>query len=154
MTYGLILALAVGLLALLAAIRLAPDDPTRWHVPVAEQTPPIPGPCADHIRIVPKGARTTCLLSDPAATLLARLDTIALATPRTTRLAGTPEGGRLTWITRSRLMGFPDYVTAEASQTAEGTRLDIFARQRFGQGDWGVNAARLAAWLSPLDQIR
>jgi hypothetical protein len=45
---------------------------------------------------------------------LARLDEIALATPRTTRLAGSPDEGRITWITRSALWGFPDYTTAQA----------------------------------------
>ena len=147
MTYGLIFIFATGL-ALVAWIRFAPDDPARWHVPVADAGAPHPGPCADQIRIVPQGARATCLLADPPATVLARLDTLALSTPRTTRLAGTPQDGRLTWVSRSRLMGYPDYITAEASQTPQGTRLDIFSRQRYGSGDWGVNAARLRAWLS------
>ena len=47
-------------------------------------------------------------------------------------------------------MGFPDYITAEVAPTAEGTRLDIFSRQRFGSSDMGVNAARLRNWLSQL----
>ena len=47
-------------------------------------------------------------------------------------------------------MGFPDYITAEASQSGDGARLDIFSRQRFGRGDWGVNAARLRVWLGAL----
>jgi hypothetical protein len=48
-------------------------------------------------------------------------------------------------------MGYPDYSTAEAKETADGTRLDVFARQRFGGGDFGVNGARLKAWLTTLD---
>jgi hypothetical protein len=47
-------------------------------------------------------------------------------------------------------MGFPDYVTAEVSQTPAGTRLDIVSRLRFGTVDFGVNAARLKDWLSQL----
>jgi uncharacterized protein (DUF1499 family) len=47
-------------------------------------------------------------------------------------------------------MGYPDYITAEVSQTPQGTRLDILSRQRFGEADLGVNAARLKDWLSQI----
>jgi len=149
MAYGLILILAAGFLAAVSYIRLAPDDPARWHVAVSDASVPSPGPCTDHITKVAKGARATCLLTDPPDAVLAKLDSTALATPRTTRLAGTPQDGRITWISRSRLMAFPDYITAEATPTPQGTRLDILSRQRYGNGDGGVNAARLRAWLSP-----
>ena len=52
----------------------------------------------------------------------------------------------MTYITRSLLWGFPDYTTAQT--TPQGTRL--YARQRFGSNDWGVNAARLRDWLAKL----
>jgi uncharacterized protein (DUF1499 family) len=149
MSYGLIFILAAGL-ALALYIRLAPNDAALWHVQVADASSPIPGPCVEQIRTVPKGARATCLLPGTPAEILAKLDTIALATPRTTRLAGSPDEGRITWVSRSRLLGYPDYITAEASPTPQGSRLDIFSRQRYGSGDWGVNAARLTAWLAQL----
>ena len=152
MAYGLILASAAALLALAAAVRLAPSDPAKWHVALDNAAPAMPGPCALQIRPVPKGARATCLLPDDPATVLTRLTTLAQATPRTTLLAGTVPEGRITWISRSKLMGFPDYITAEVRHAPQGTRLDIFSRQRFGDGDWGVNAARLTAWLTTLDQ--
>jgi hypothetical protein len=78
--------------------------------------------------------------------LLARLDAVALATPRTTRLAGSVSEGRITWVTRSAVWGFPDYTTAEAR--ADGLYLQ--ARLRFGREDMGVNAARLRDWLARL----
>ena len=81
-----------------------------------------------------------------SAELLARLDAVALATPRTTRLAGSVEEGRITWVTRSAAWGFPDFTTAEAG--ADG--LAVEARSRFGQSDMGVNAARLTDWLLQL----
>ena len=150
MVYGLIFALLAATLCLMAVVRLAPSDPAVWHIPLAETARATPGPCADQVRAVPKGARAACLLPGTPGDLLARLATAALATPRTTTLAGTPAEGRITWITRSRLMGYPDYLTAEAIATPEGTRLDLHSRQRFGNGDWGVNAARLRAWLARL----
>ena len=87
---------------------------------------------------------------EPAVALLARLDATAIATPRTHRIAGTPDEGRITWETRSLLIGYPDYTTAQVTGTAAGTRLDILARSRFGASDFGVNAARLTAWLGAL----
>ncbi len=140
--------IAVAAIALAVWVRLAPTDPAIWHVAIADQTAAITGPCADQIRTQRNGARATCLLPDNPVTVLARLDAIALATPRTTQLATTDS--MTTWITRSNLMAFPDYTTAEVHAAPEGTRLDIYARQRFGESDLGVNTARLKAWLAGL----
>lgn len=151
MTLKILAALIViAVVALSAYVRLAPTDVSAWHVPVATTDPATSGPCTDKVTIVPKGARATCLLPGTPAEVLNKLEATALTSARTIRLAGTPEEGRITWEARSFLMGYPDYVTAEAVVAAEGTRLDIFSRQRFGEGDMGVNAARLKDWLSHL----
>ena len=140
--------IALATIALCLWVRLAPSDTAIWHVAIDAPTPAKPGPCIDQIRTKPNGARATCLLEDDPATVLAKLDSIALATPRTTLLAATD--GMTTWVTRSKLMGFPDYTTAQVRADAQGTRLDIHARQRFGSNDLGINAARLKAWLTGL----
>ena len=137
-------------LALMAYIRLAPSDPKDWHISVATQDPIPQGPCTDHIALVPKGARAACILPLTPAQVLDKLEAIALTSPRTQHLGGSAAEGRITWTARSFLMGYPDYVTAEVSQTPAGTRLDIFSRQRFGTVDYGVNAARLKDWLAQL----
>ena len=139
--------LVVALLAAAGWVRLAPPDAVRWHVDVASDTPPL---CASGIEIGAASARAACVFPDPPAALLARLDAAALATPRTRRLAGSPAAGRITWETRSLVVGFPDYTTAQVTATPEGTRLDILDRSRFGASDWGVNAARLTGWLGTL----
>lgn len=134
-------ALAALLLALAAAalwVRLAPTDPARWHGDPALGRD---GPNS-HV------ARVSVPL--PPAQALAALDAIALATPRTLRLAGSPEEGRITWITRSALWGFPDFTTAAALPVGQGSALVIFARARFGASDLGVNAARVQDWLARL----
>jgi uncharacterized protein (DUF1499 family) len=136
--------LALGLLAAVVAfalyVRLAPSDPARWHVaPVAD------GP-AGQVQVAGLNRATLRLAAAAPADLLARLDAVAMATPRTIRLAGSVAEGRITWVTRSALWGFPDYTTAELRPDG----LAIAARSRFGQGDLGVNAARLGDWLAKL----
>ena len=132
-------------LALLVAggagyVRFAPSDPTRWHVAPAGAE----GPRGEVLTV--KGGATLLLTSADPAMELAALNAIALSTPRTTRLAGSAAEGRITWITRSRFWGFPDYITAQI--TPDG--LVIWSRQRFGSNDWGINAARLRDWLAQL----
>lgn len=142
---GLFIAFAIiAALGAMAFVRLAPTDIAAWHqspdlflweVDAAwDSVIPLTGGAALRISTA-KGA---------PADLLARLDTIAMATPRTTRLAQTD--GLITWQTRSALWGFPDCTTAEVR--ADG--LYIYARLRFGNSDLGVNAARLNAWLQAL----
>ncbi len=61
-------------------VRLAPSDPARWHIALATDAP---ADCTAHKQ---RGSATAaCLSPEPAKALLARLDAIALATPRTTR---------------------------------------------------------------------
>ncbi len=135
------LLLGAALLCFAAWVRLAPSDPARWHVsPMAE------GPWDE---VQPGTGAATLRLSlgrGAPEDLLARLDAVAMATPRTRRLAGSVAEGRITWITRSALWGFPDYTTAEVRPDG----LYVHARLRFGSEDMGVNAARLRDWLSRL----
>lgn len=133
--------LGAGLILLLAPmvwIRLAPSDPARWH------TDPSAGAAGPNSHV----AEAVLPLAPAAA--LAALDAVALATPRTRRLAGSPGEGRITWVSRSRLMGFPDYTTAAAAAVPGGSRIVIFARARFGRDDLGVNAARTGRWTAAL----
>ena len=140
--------LALGAVGLSVYIRNAPVDPVDWNVAVASADPAITGSCTDMIKLVPRGARATCLVPGTPAEVLAKLAVAAEATPRTRQLATSD--GLATWESRSWMMGFPDYITAQVAAAPEGTRLDIFSRQRFGGGDMGVNAARLRAWLAGL----
>ena len=119
--------------ALLAFVRFAPTDYAQWHTVIsAEADKDMVGGA---IRIV-----------DAPAGSLVKLNDIALATPRTTLVAGSVEDGRVTYETRSRLIGFPDYTTVEE---VDGS-LRMFARLRFGRSDFGVNRARLEDWIARL----
>lgn len=134
--------LALAALAAFAGyVRLAPSDSARWHV-----SPQAPGAWGEVLAHKGGASLRLPLAEEDPTRMLARLDAIALATPRTRRLAGELAEGRITWITRSALWGFPDYTTAELRPDG----LYIAARLRFGSGDGGVNAARLRDWLAKL----
>ncbi len=140
--------LGLGVLALLglaAWVRLAPSDPAVWHV--------------DPEAVTDRGARNSYLVAVggdaaplelplPPDQVAARLEAIALATPRTTRLAG--QGDFVTYVTRSAAFGFPDYTSVRIRPTATGSHVLIFARSRYGDGDLGVNRARVDAWSAQL----
>ena len=137
---------ALGILGLVLWVRFAPSDPERWHVSPALYGWDQGGPWDEVVPLT--GGASLRLSADRGAPadLLARLDAVAMATPRTIRLAGSVSDGLITWQTRSALWGFPDYTTAEVR--ADG--LYIHARLRFGREDMGVNAARLTDWLARL----
>lgn len=127
-------------------VRLAPSDVAVWGDPKLPVMGPGEYPGA--------GSHTVQRpLPDDGRATLARLDEIIRATPRTQVLTGSVEAGKLTYITRSRAFGFPDYTTVTLTPlAATGTStLQIFGRLRFGQSDLGVNRARIEGWLAALD---
>ena len=128
--------------------RIAPSDPTVWHTDPALAEP---GPGSIVIK-ADGGDAPPPVLDMPAEEALSAFDAIAMAEPRTTRLAGGPDKGRITYVSRSLIMGFPDYTTVEAVPTEAGTQLLIHGRLRFGQSDMGVNSARVNRWLAQLGQ--
>ena len=117
----------IGLvLAFAAYVRAAPSEPNRWHISINAETES--NLAGGAVRILPNSTETLTVLN---RNMLNR--------PRTKILAGSIEQGRVTYITRTKLMGYPDYTTIEQS----GEDIKLFARLRFGKSDFGVNAARL-----------
>ncbi len=124
----LLLVIAGGM----AWIRLAADDVARWHqLPTDVSDRDMEGGV---MRVVPGD--------------LADLDRIIRAEPRTHVLAGSVEGGMVTYVTRSKVFGFPDYTTV----AQRGGDLAVHARLRYGRSDMGVNKARVERWLAALRQ--
>lgn len=118
--------LIVAVLSGLVFIRLAPTDVARWHKPVGDaETTDGAGWSA---RVVPA---TDGLLSD--------LHQAMLALPNTHMIAGSLSEGRLTYITRTKIIGFPDFTTIEQ----DGNQIKLYGRLRFGRSDFGVNGKRL-----------
>jgi len=79
--------------------------------------------------------------------LLSDLDYTMRSLPRTRLLAGSLEEGRLTYVTRSKWMGFPDYTTIEQVGDQVDEQIRLYGRLRFGRSDMGVNAARMDGLL-------
>lgn len=129
----------LGVLALLIAaqayVRLAPLSAETWHVDSFKASDPGQG-----------GALEKFNTPLEAQAVLKALSAVAQVTPRTTILAGSVPEGRMSFVTRSMLWGFPDVTTISVRDAAEGTEVAILARLRFGKSDIGVNGKRITAW--------
>ncbi len=118
----------------IAFIRLAPSDPAVWNV----------DPMVTADQDLAEGVRRRL---EGGQEVFSALDRIILATPRTELLAGSVEDGRITYVTRSKWMAFPDYTTVQLNDG----QVELYARLRFGQSDMGTNKARVEGWLAQLD---
>ena len=153
------LAAAVMLAALAGygVINTSSHEPARWHVDPA--TAP-PGEYPNQYLAAPHGATAaaadaeTRLYAETPRALLARFDAIAQAQPRTRVVAGDAASLMVTYVQRSRVFGFPDYLTVKAVARDGGAGLIVWSRARYGRADFGVNRARVEAWLVALDRDR
>jgi len=135
--------------ALLLYIRLAPMAAERWHVDPA--TAPRPSSPNAYILRDGDGNGPAAILPAPPAETAHALQAMLEAEPRVTRLAGDPAEGHVTYVQRSRLMGFPDAVSIRLEPSGQdATRVTVFSRSRFGYSDAGVNAARVDRWMAAL----
>ena len=147
-------ALLAGSAVLAIAMRSIPDDPAVWHADPA--TAARTGAPNDYL-VAPEGAtaarpdRVAEVHALPPAELLRRFDAVATGAPRTGRIAGSPDEGWVTYVQRSRLFGFPDYVSVRSVEVPGGSALVVWSRSRFGYGDFGANKARVESWLAALD---
>jgi hypothetical protein len=137
----ILLLLAVAIVALMAYVRLAPTDVARWH-----QLPEGAG-LGDNLQ-AGRFLAVRQITTTPQVVLEA-VKEVALATDRTTLLAGSVAEGMMTFQTRTAIWGFPDHTTV----AVEGDRLVIYGRLRFGKADLGVNKARVVQWLAALGPL-
>ena len=137
--------LLVAVIGLLAYIRLAPSDPARWHVDPAGAEDPGEG----GVLMTPPDAP---VLATTPETLMELFDAIAMAEPRITRLAGSVAEGHVTYVARTAIMSFPDYISVRALPAEGGATLAVISRLRFGRSDMGVNRARLDRWMAELGE--
>ena len=115
-------------------MRIAPSDPARWHLdPRREARPATPN---FHLLRMGDGDAPAPIFDLPPQQLAEAFDKIATDSGAT-RIAGRVADGHMTYLTRSRLMGFPDYTTVLIEPAGAGSMLTGFARARFGHSGHG-----------------
>ena len=156
-------ALGLAVIAGFAVINLSGHDPQRWHVDPAELT--LRGTPNEYLAAVP-GATAAIphqlwaprpTTTSPRA-LLDCFDAIARSQARITVVAGDLDSLMITYVQRSRIVGFPDYITVKAiahetDLSMGAVSLIVYSRSRYGQGDFGINEARVTSWLAKTGPI-
>jgi len=153
------LTLAAGALAILFVgfaiwVRLAPDT-VEFHVEPLEA----PGTGKPNSwRAGPDGAgpqpldATTPVYDASPAYLAAAFDAFAMAQPGVSRLMVSDDDLCVTYVQRSRIMGYPDYFSIRFLDLGRGDAgVAVFSRARYGGSDHGVNRARVEKWLAALE---
>ncbi|MEO0428889.1 MAG: DUF1499 domain-containing protein [Pseudomonadota bacterium] len=140
--------LLVGIVIAVLLVRAVGHDPERWHADPA--TAARTGNPNDYL-VGPAGSTTALpdrILESTPADPLAAFDAVARAAPRTEIIAGSLADGHITYVQRSLLVGFPDYISVKRVQTGDAASIVAWSRSRFGYSDLGENAARIDAWLT------
>lgn len=144
---------ALVLAGALAGLRFVGDDVATWHQdPVTIERA---GRSNDYLA-APKGVRAAGIdrvlsYTDlPGRELLFLFDSIARNAPRTRVIAGSVEEGHITYVQRSLVFAFPDYISVKAIEGPDGAGLVIWSRSRFGKDDLGVNKKRIDRWLAQM----
>lgn len=148
--------LGLGLVVALAGaiyVRTVSDDPAQWHVDptVAERT----GRPNDFLVAPPSFSAAVpdveaAVHALPPRELLFLLDSVASQSAGASILAGSLDDLWITYVQRTAIIGFPDYISVKAVQVEGGSALVIWSRSRFGHSDMGVNRKRIETWLSQI----
>ncbi len=80
--------------------------------------------------------------------LFAAIRTVALAQPRTFAHGDFSGTRQAHFIARSAWLNYPDLIAVQVTPESE---LILWSRSVYGRSDFGVNKARLTAWLAALE---
>ena len=148
---------ALGAFGIFYYVSNVEHDPAVWHVdPLTAEKPSTP----NSYRVAPPNLTEELVdrvapvyLANP--TLMAKaFDDFARSRPKTSRIAGSPEEGWMTYVQKSEKLNMPDYISVKFIDLTGGrSTVAVFSRSRFGHGDLGVNEARVTSWLSVLDSF-
>ncbi|SLN18658.1 DUF1499 domain-containing protein [Pseudooctadecabacter jejudonensis] len=145
--YALIGLLGAILVALIY-VRVAPTKPSHWHEVEVPLMAPGAYPSAG-------GHLIQRVVQGDGVQMMAQLDQIICATARTSVVAGTVEDNKTTYMTRTKICGFPDFTTVRLMTVpdSDDCMLQVYGRLRFGQSDLGVNRKRIDGWMAQLDAM-
>lgn len=143
----------VLVLAGMVGVRRADEVEAEWHAdPLTAAKPETP----NSYRVAPLSATATADDEAPefqasVDELSVAFDEVALGDSRVKVLSGSAAAGHVTYVQRSALFAFPDYVSVRFLEADGGkSTLAVFSRSRFGQSDLGVNKKRVNRWLDDL----
>lgn len=136
----------LGVLAVVAVIgvvyvRLASHDPVRWHVDPATVT---------EVRERNQYLGDVVIEDTPQAVAGALDDLLLGETFNAERLAGDITESWATYVVKTPLIGYPDYISARVSDADGAARVQLYSRSRFGDSDLGANKARVERIFSVL----
>jgi uncharacterized protein (DUF1499 family) len=89
---------------------------------------------------------------DVRATALRQAFEKAMASePRLEKVASDDAALTDRYVQRTKVMGFPDTIVVRFFDLADGrSTLALYSRSQLGEGDFGVNKARIKRWLDKL----
>jgi len=140
---------ALPVVAMLVYVRLAYNDPDRWHIDPME---PHHIETRNFFLLVPgEGKRSSPQFDMPVNELVHAFDRVALAAENTRLLAGSPDAQFATYVVRSKWFGLPDFVSVRCLPLGDHrSTLAVLSRSRFGTGDLNVNRIRVLSWIKTL----
>jgi uncharacterized protein (DUF1499 family) len=81
-------------------------------------------------------------------------ETLVQHEPRVKELRRNADGSQIDYVQRSAFWKFPDIITIRFIPMGERkTTIAIYSRSVYGQGDFGVNKARIRAWIGKLNAM-
>jgi len=140
---SMLYALGFVAVAILLA-RFIPADSEPYH-----EDPAVPEKQRSEVRMIgPDAPRFEAEARD----VLTEFSKIARRDWRVGLVEGSVDEGMITFVARSTIFGFRDYITVKATDETGGSKLSVYARPRFNVYDWGANQKRLDRWLGKLKQ--
>ncbi len=90
----------------------------------------------------------------PAQQLRTAFATMIASEPRVVRVASDDAAMTERYVQRTEWLGFPDTIAVRfLDRPNETSTLALYSRSKFGEGDLGVNRARIERWLAKLSTI-
>lgn len=90
----------------------------------------------------------------PVQQLQTAFATMIVSEPRVVRVASNDATMTERYVQRTSWLGFPDTIAVRFLDRPEGaSTLALYSRSKFGEGDLGVNRARIERWLAKLSTI-
>ena len=89
----------------------------------------------------------------PAARLYDEVLAVAESQPRTFLASNDEPRLQAQFVARSAWLNFPDLIVAQVNAAGpDASTLVLYSRSVYGYGDFGVNRARVTAWLAALER--